>query len=447
MDMSITQPNKIQVALIGPDDRVQKVLAVAREFPYLNLRVWVYQDEEETLSLFHKAAQEAEVVVFTGTIPYYITTASERPSVPLLYVPLTGSGLMRTLFNVFITDQIKVNAFSIDNLEKNVVLETLEELGQPNLHVYAKEFEGTIPSKELVDFHYELWKAGKINVALTCLRSAYYRLKELGVPTYRVVATNSAIRETLTQAIMRGEQLRAKDTQVSVQICEIDDYSGLIKRSSSEYAGERIKISLQNLLNDYAERIWASVHPDGNDRFTIFTTRGMLERVTDFYQSDPLLERARNHLATTVSIGTGFGQTAYHAELNAQKALNRAKAFGGDCSFVMTNDGRLFGPIGKSNRLEYSVIENKTELLALAQKANLGIETITKLVSLTKTLGQDTLVAPDLAHGLNISPKSARRILKRLLDAGLAEIWAKEQATATGRPRMIYRVHLQVPQK
>jgi hypothetical protein len=446
MDMGITSPSLIKVAFIGPDDRVNRALDIAAEFPVLSLKPWIYQDEEETLALFHKAVKDAEVIAFTGSIPYDIVVSSEKPTIPLVYVPLTGSGLMRSLFYVFVDDKIKVEALSVDYLEKRVVLETLEELGQSNLEVYAKDFKGSVESEELVKFHHDLWKAGKINVALTCLRSTYYRLLDLGVRAYRVVATNSAIRETLTQAVLYGEELRAKETQIAIQICDIDNYKELLKRSSSEYESERIRISLQNILNDYAEKTWASVHPDGNDRFTIFTTRGMLEKATDSFNSDPLLEKVQSQLSVSVSVGTGFGQTTYHAELNARKALGRAKAFGGNCSFVMTSKGRLFGPLGRDKQLEYSIIENREDLLKVARKTNLGVETITKIASLCEKLGKDTFDATEIAHGLNITPKSARRILKKLLQGNSAEIWAKEQATPTGRPRTIYRITMPSPE-
>ncbi|OGO64004.1 MAG: hypothetical protein A2029_10195 [Chloroflexi bacterium RBG_19FT_COMBO_47_9] len=434
--------NPVKVAIIGPDDRVEKTMRVAEDYPSLKLLPWIYQSEEETAELYQQAVQEVEIVLFMGPIPYYAVQTLEALHLPRLFIPLTGSSLMRALFQARINNTSWPTSISIDSLNHEIVEETFRDLGLADIKVYPKEFSGPITCQNLVNFHFELWRAGKSEVAFTCLRSAYYRLLEIGVPVYRVVATNSAIRESLSRVVIQGEQIRAKDMQIAVQICDIDQFEEISRRSSSEYAGERVRLTLQSILNDYAEQTWASVHFIGGDRFTIFTTRGILEKATADYQVDPLLEAVRKTLSATISVGTGLGLTAYHAEQNAYKALARAKAFGGDCSFIMTDDGRLVGPLGNDRRLESSLIQGHSDYLDLTQKTNLGIETLSRIASIQKLLGKETVDASELALILNVSTRSARRILKRLVQADLAELWAKEQATPTGRPRSLYRIRL-----
>jgi len=435
----------IRVAVIGPDDLVQKVQSLQGEFPALTLLSFPYQMEDEAPVIFRLAAIQAEAVVFTGPVPYYITRQEGVSPLPLQYIPLTGSSLMRTIFELRETPEVDPRCgISLDTVKGKTARETMTELGLTGVPLYIKEFEDLVSADELVAFHHDLAVQGRTAAALTCLRSAHLKLKALGVTSFWVVPTYSGIRDTLQMVLLQVEQLRSKETQIAVQVCDIDGYADLVKRAPSDYYGNRIRLILHNILNDYAERTWASVQASSADRFTIITTRGILEKVTDGYQSDPLLGEIRKQLPAKVSIGTGFGATAYHAQKSAQQALARAKAAGGDCSYVLTDQGKLLGPLGREPRLEARVLAQDERLLNVAKRAGLSYTTISKIVSTLDLLGKSTLTSPELALGLQISSRNARRILNQLAAAGMAESSGKEYALPSGRPRRVYRIHLEV---
>ncbi len=422
-----------QVAVIGADDVVEKIMGFQDDFQNLVLKSMPYVLEDEIPSLLKEATGIVDVILFAGPVPYFIAKSLGEETIPNLYVSFTGTSFMQILFQVFNQSKIDVTGISVDILEEKVVLETMNELGLSNIELYTKEYSGIEQSDELVKFHLNLWKEGKTSIALSCLRSSYWKLLDEGVQAYRIVPTSTAIREALKRAVVHGEQLQSKETQIAVQICDIDGYSDLIQNYNFEYKGQRIKLSFQQILNDYAERTLAAVNYEGGDRLTIFTTRGILEKITNLYRNDPLLDEIRERLSIAVSIGTGLGRTAYDATRNAQNALRFAKDAGGDCSYVMTDIGKMIGPIGKEPRLESVVISTDPNFVRVAKKAGMSIETISKLNSLMNLLGKQTLTSHELATGFQISNRSASRILNRLLKAELVSLIGTAQSSPTGQ--------------
>ncbi|WP_163570167.1 helix-turn-helix domain-containing protein [Fodinicola feengrottensis] len=56
--------------------------------------------------------------------------------------------------------------------------------------------------------------------------------------------------------------------------------------------------------------------------------------------------------------------------------------------------------------------------------------------------GDDGVTAGDIAEALDVEPRSARRTLKRLERAGVAQPVGRVLAGTSGRPPVIYRVRL-----
>ena len=55
--------------------------------------------------------------------------------------------------------------------------------------------------------------------------------------------------------------------------------------------------------------------------------------------------------------------------------------------------------------------------------------------------GKDTITANDIAEVLNITLRSARRILNSLNESGIASLIGKEQPAGRGRPRQVYKIN------
>ncbi|WP_260287470.1 helix-turn-helix domain-containing protein [Peribacillus aracenensis] len=426
-----------KVLVIGPIDLVELVFTIGRSYSDITMLPAPYTHEQETIDVIRRRVDEADVLFFLGTIPYQMVK-NQNITKPMVFIPSTGTSLYRTLFKIItetsfnpIKEPLRI---SIDTLPNREVKECFEDL-----EIYPEKMflKADHKADELVHFHYELWKNDQTQVAVTCVKSVYESLKGLGVLVFRVLPTMSAIRSSLNNVLLEGKALLQSDTQIAIGILHFNNLLSSFKKSISEYGEQRKKAALQNLLIDFCEEAQAIFDWSERDEVRFITTRGAIERTTHKYKKAPLLDEIAMKIDVETTIGIGFGYTANEAEVSARKALMKARLNKPSC-FVVDMDGTVFGPVGKEGRLKYSLRSDDPHLMNLAKTAGLSIATINKLLSFCECFGNRCITANDLANGLGLTIRSARRILNTLENSNLAVIVGEEQPINRGRPRQLY---------
>lgn len=436
---------KLRVAVIGPRDLVEIVLEFGSFFAEMTMLPAPYRHERETPDVVREVLDQADILLFTGPIPYRLALAGAGGK-PMVHVFYSGTALYKVLFDLYrngtqsFEDGLRI---SVDVLQVNEVEEPLRELALPVEEMHVKPYESGMTNEELVEFHVEHWRQGRVNLTLTCVTSVYRRLKELGVPAYRVIPTHSAIRDCLNRALLEGKSLRLSSTQIAIGIMNIDNFAKVAKEASSEYDIQRKKIILQQILVDFGEETQALIKWSDSDEVSFITTRGIIEQVTRKFQDAPLLLEVMERLQWNASIGIGIGRTANEAEGKAKEALHKAKSGGGGKCYLIMQDGIVHGPLGSDLTLEYSARSEDPELISIAKKVGLSVGTLNKLLSLCRRLGTTTFTASQLAEGFGITLRSARRIMAALEKYEMASIVGEEQPAGRGRPRQIYTLNLE----
>lgn len=435
----------MKVAVIGPHDLVETVLQAGEVFPELSMFPAPYPHEQDTLNVVAGVRERADILLFTGPIPYRLALDSD-PGLPMVHVHYSGTALYKVLFDFFrrrpaaFDEEVRI---SVDVLQTQELAEQLDELGLTRRQIHVKSYASGIRHDDLVAFHYDLWKKGRVTATVTCVTSVYQQLSELGVPAFRVIPTRSSIRDCLSRALLEGKSLRLSRTQIAIGILSIDHYERVLKEAVSEYDIQRKKIVLQQILVDFGEATQSLIKWNDSGEASFITTHGIIEQVTRKFQEAPLLLGVMERLQWNASIGIGLGRTANEAEGKAREALQKAKAGGGGNCFLMMQDGLVYGPLGSELTLKYSARSEDPELISLAKKAGLSVGTINKLISLCRRLGTSTLTAAQLAEGFGITLRSARRIMAALEKYGIASIVGEEQPVGRGRPRQIYALNLE----
>lgn len=432
----------VKVAVLGPKDLVDRIVGEGKAYKYLDMIPFPYKKETETMSIMNKLDNDVDLILFSGPIPYHIARKNVERDLPMLYVSYSGSAFYKVLFCCF--EQLRWDnkqklRFSLDTIHRPLAEEILSELNIKNYGIYTSESQGENAEENPAQFHIRLFNEGKIDFCITCLTSAYEDLKNLQIPSYRIVPTMSSIREALGLANLEARNLIFKEAQLCVGVMRILNRQEMRNYSSSEYEQKRMNLLVTELFINFSEGIKASMKVEGDDEYIFYATRGAIENVSNCYSCMPLIQDIEEHTSCKVCIGLGYGYSGNEAEKNSREALKHAIGFKENTCFVVFEDGKIRGPLEAGKTMEYYSRSQRSDLVDLAQKSNMSIMTLNKVISIFQS-GKDYIAANDISESLNITLRSARRILSNLEKSGIITMAGEEQPGTRGRPRQIYKL-------
>ncbi|MGE5632980.1 MAG: hypothetical protein ACM3TR_18075 [Caulobacteraceae bacterium] len=429
---------KIKLGIIGSIETIDKIRSVLEEFAdKADAFIYCYHDKRETIEMLEECQNKADVILFSGQVPYSIAHQECNIRKPTVFIPRTGTSVYRAFWQMKMGN-IDFSRISFDTIEQQAIGEVLKELDISLDKIYVKSYPGDIDYKELTDFHYNLWKDKKINVAATCLSTTYRNLKALGVPVYRLFPTRHLIRECIYKAVYKGNVEKIKATQMAVQIVKIKSPN---KNISTEYEFLKIKNKLEEGLISYTQENLGSIFPFGRDEYLIFMTRGSIDAYCTSFKLPRYIE-AESDLKVEMASGIGFGDSVHEAEVNARNALDFALKENKNCCFILDESGIILGPVfeEESNPLAYDLLVEDDAMIEMAKNIQISPSYVSKIKSILVKLNKNCIEAEELANYLGISVRSARRILKQITDAGYGSIIASESRAGIGRPRQIYEI-------
>ena len=316
---------KIKLAIVGPSDSIALIEEVSQEFvDRIQLTSCIYNDASEVPAMIARYDEEIDIWVFSGIVPYRYAIAAANSTKPKLYVSHTGSSIYRVFLHLFKQNR-PISSMSFDTFSRKDIEETFADAEVPLPQIYVKDYVGIVSADELTEFHLDLWQRGKTEVAVTCFRATYLALKQHGVNAFRIWPTRSNIRSILNLALSKADALFSKAGQIAIQHIAIDDYDEFSREAVSGYAVLKVELQLQEILVRFAEQVQGAMISQGKGHFTIYSTRGAMESITQGFSNLPVVSEISRRLSVGVSGGLGFGDTAYSANENAGIALGIAR--------------------------------------------------------------------------------------------------------------------------
>ncbi|WP_047151792.1 hypothetical protein [Aneurinibacillus tyrosinisolvens] len=419
---------KLKIAVVGPEILVHDISKVTEEFEEIEVIPMIYSSELEAPSLITQLKEFADLFLFSGQAPYYLSQKVLPDDHRAVFIPFEGTDIYSVLAKIYQAYHffpiISFDCFSPQHLQ-----EVYEEMGLAEVSRFTKTMEGYWDSEELFHHHMHLWTEKKVQVIATGLHSVYKRLKQLKVPVFLIKHTKQTIRETVKKAILMGNEQKKHGAQITVLQFQIDDDNC---HFDTWEKGEYLEVKQKILA--YGNELFSSSGIIDGKTITLYTTRGILEKVTNHLKEYTVLNEIRTKFAHTISLGIGMGNTGESAVYNASRALLFARQNGGNCAFLIDDEKKAHGPLGFSHPLEYSLIN--------VQEGNFSSLTVRKFFAWLSIMRRDRVTAREVSIGMNTSDRHAIRILKKLRDKGVAEVIGKESMNQRGRPRPIYKIDL-----
>ncbi|GAA1719686.1 hypothetical protein GCM10009765_80050 [Fodinicola feengrottensis] len=406
------------IAVIGPPDLVRLVAQVAsRDFPHLRIRPMPYKNETEAVDLVRDRPADIDAWLFTGTIPYTLAQQAGVLDRPATYITYSGATLYRVLVELLSSGR-KVDRISIDTLDREQVVEAMRDAALPIDGVRVMEYRPGRDAAQFVQFHRKAARGAAHSVAITCVRSVYDELNG-EVETVRLAPAIVSVRAALQTIALACLGRVTGDAQVVLGFVDVSD-------PDPELA-------------DDVTALAASLFTLYEGRYLLVTTRGILEETTSGFQQLPLLTSlSQRHM--WAHVGLGVGRSAAEAEALARRALARCRTAGPFSAFVSLGNGGdlMLAGAGHSE----ATPDEPISVAVAARRSGLSRGNLDRLKAMLDQHGDDGVTAGDIAEALDVEPRSARRTLKRLERAGVAQPVGRVLAGTSGRPPVIYRVRL-----
>lgn len=287
--------------------------------------------------------------------------------------------------------------------------------------------------KYCIDKHMELWRQGRIDVAVTRFSSIAQQLEDNGVPMRFAYPSLSHIKQVCLQTLqeMQIKQLR----QNLLAVIEITIDGG----GNRETANERLRNLERALMRFKKAYAYDFLLMPVESGFEVFTSRKVINELTGNYKGCHLQEYLRQDLKAAVSIGYGIGNNMYQARANAVTANREAclRKTGGSC--LINENDEMVSQLDGTRR----VIIKRDTYLSLKQtskKSGLSPLTIQKIIAIAREMDGHRVTSQDVASKLGITRRSANRFLSALTKTRTAKVATAKNSTTKGRPERVYQI-------
>ncbi|SIR06000.1 hypothetical protein SAMN05878482_102890 [Peribacillus simplex] len=430
-----------KIGLVGLKTSIEQILLLAEEYKHeLEFISLPYAKTEEVENIVKEHDSNVHAWLFSGPLPYEIAKKTLGTDKIMVHVPATESGFYKSLLEM-IYDQGKIiEQLSIDTMSSNNISEeALSQLNIKTQKIYTKVFdELDVDTDELLHFHLNLWNKGKTEGAFSCFPSVCEALREKGIPAYRMSISKMEVRQTLRILSEKVKTSYFKDTQIGVEIIEVEYFNKVAEEMKTPYHLQYLELRLKEMLIQLGEKINGSFSEKGNGRYMIFSSRGAIER--EIITLEDTIQKLAFEADTPVTVGIGFGETAYSAEINAFRAIQHSKEMKKREIVIIQDDGKIIESPGKKKELQYDTRSHDKLLIEKLKNGNISVKTYKKISALVQRMGWIDFTTKDLATHLEMTERNVRRIVADMCEVDLAQCIGEEANATRGRPSKIYRL-------
>ncbi|PFH83105.1 hypothetical protein [Bacillus sp. AFS088145] len=429
-----------RIGLVGPEWSLERILSFSKEYEKeFEFFPFAYDEPVETKEIVKKHERDVDVWLFSGQLPYNIAKNILQSSEKLLYIPHTESTVYKSLLNImYLTDKL-ITQFSVDMPSySNLLEDALVQLNKPFDNIYLKKFdEEDINLEEILQYHLELWDANKTEGVLTNFPSIFLELKKREVPVEWISTSRVEIQQTLKLLTEKVKGLYFKDSQIGVELVEIENFEGIIKKAKSPYHLQHIELRIKDVLLTLCEQLNGSLIEKGYGKYLIYSSRGAIEREINMLENT--MEQLSLEADSKVSVGIGYGETVFSAEKNAIESIQQSKETNNRKIIIVQENGEIIESVGSKEEITYAYRTDDQELLQKLKLGNISVKTFHKIENLIKRMDWNDFTTKNLAEQLNMTERNARRIVADLCEVELLECIGEESLSYRGRPSKIYR--------
>ncbi|BBD06955.1 hypothetical protein [Desulfovibrio ferrophilus] len=425
----------MNIGCIGPSDSIAIVKDVIdRCCPEITLNTYIRERADDSWEVLDECQRENQGILFSGIAVQEAAKARGTVTLPYEHIPRGAYSLLRVLSDIQ-RSGLKPSKVSIDVVNDDILVEVVKEFGVEFENIHSMPFALHHCEEDYQQRHEDLYETGQTDAIATGFGYIYKNLKQKGLPVFRLYASTLQIRDAVSLLVDKIHTKSLRSAGIAIQLIKL---KSITRSSINQYDDMKNGGIFYLELLEYVRTIQGSLFNFGTEEYVIFATRGIIEGQPHQEHFKRLLAWGRKRNIIFAS-GIGIGATAFEAEKSARKALDNAMQLPEGGFYIVTGK-QLRGPIGETDELEYKTHVVDARLLEMAKETGISPSYLDKIKALMNKTQKDTFDASDLAACLGIGQRSARRVLKKLLDSGHAELNGVETARHVGRPKRVVRI-------
>ena len=439
--MKLGIPTPIEIA-----DKIMPILKA--EFPQVEPVLYIYKTFIEIPALISGQQNKVNALLFAGKSAMAYTEKHITPTIPWECPARDGSSLLQILLKICLSNQHSIFHMSIDLFDKKQWQETCAELGTANLNAEIFHIPDPPYEEKYIDliftFHEQNYLYKNVSCCVTAFYAVYQQLTAKNIPCYFLRPTDSSIRQAVHKLQLHHLIQISQQSQIVVLCIQIDrpnEYS-LFNNDEYQYIIDRTNVTRQIYI--FAQHIKAAVVEVGVQEYLLFSTKHLLESVTNNFESIEILHSVKEHAASTISLGIGYGVTAQEAKASARLGMQRASNLGGNGAFIVDGEKNIIGPIRHSDSQLSTSVDTKIDkkFFTVSDKTAISVSTIFQLHSIIKEQGKNQFTSNELAERLKVSLRTVNRIIAKLAQHNYCFEVGKQFAHKGGRPKRIIQFAL-----
>lgn len=421
---------EIKIGIVGSAERIQLVKEVLKDFPNINPFFLEETCCDVNIENITKLHEKVEAILFTDYFTCQTYRQRQEHTKSAQYIPITTSGLYVVLFRN--REALAMANLSLDSVSTHHSRTIIDDL--KTLHVNVLPAPKNLTKEEdILAFHIDNYRKTKA-IIFTAIPYVKDKLDELEIPSELIPLTQLDIVNALERTLLSTQTRLDNEFQTII---------GIVKPDSE--LDEKDGQKLRRIMTHYVDSIDGYIIGCNNENtYTFVSTRGIFERESRGYKFLPVLHESKSALGIGISMGVGFGHTALSAGKHATLAFTQSSEAGGNVCYIVREDQSVFGPVASTASHgydKYKITITNPGLLEQAEKMGMSASYMNKIMSRVSRYNQLEYTANDLAEILDITLRSANRILLKWIDTGLVSIIGEEKPTRHGRPRRVYRLN------
>lgn len=414
------------------------------------MKFFVPETLQEVDALYEQNKYDVDAFILSGSFIYEaIEKEHLLAQLPIKVLQDDEGTIYKGLFKIILSNPgIDTRRIYIDFANRIDSFDEFKDRFCPPIYPVSLSDSIHEQTRLLLKNHIELWESGQIDFSITAYGHFVPELKARGNKFLFLTPSVETVRNLIKSLLdeVKIQKLNNRKMVVGRISLEPDEHQegnpstlAAVAAEGSNDADDEIARLKTKLKDFFKMHKFVDTSQQIEDYIQLEMPYEAYLSLSDHLQSCALLTFLQRTTSHMVKIGWGSGREYFQARENAEKANRQAKAYRGSCSFFVSEDQKVTGPLDRSGTITFKEMAND-EIIELSERLGIHNINLQKIISYAAILGTNKLSSEDVANCLSITVRGANRILNQIEAKAYAGIIHEKRENTKGRPKKYYEM-------